>query len=138
MVRMIKSPKVYFTDVGLVAYLLGIESPSQMARDPLREHLFENLVVADAWKRRTHTGREPNLYFLRTEKGFEIDLLEMSGREVRPFEIKSAMTWRGEFATALRRFAQIEPGCVRPTVIYDGDNIDFSDDVHAVNFRDCH
>lgn len=134
--RMVKSPKVYFSDVGLAAYLLGIETPAQMARDPLRGHLFENLVVADVLKRRVHAGREPNLFFLRTEKGFEIDLVATTGREVRPVEIKSAMTWRSEFAAALKRFVMSEPGCISPTVVYDGEAIDFSDGIQAVNFRD--
>ena len=134
--RMVKSPKVYFSDVGLAAYLLGIETPAQMARDPLRGHLFENLVVADVLKRRVHAGGEPNLFFLRTEKGFEIDLVATTGREVRPVEIKSAMTWRSEFATALKRFVMSEPGCISPTVVYDGEAIDFSDGIQAVNFRD--
>ena len=134
--RLVKSPKIYFADVGLAAYLLGIETPSQMTRDPLRGHLFENMVVADAWKRRAHAGREPNLSFLRTEKGFEIDLIMESGRDVRPVEIKSAMTWRNEFASALRRYADETPGCVRPTVVYDGGEIRFSDGLAALNFRD--
>lgn len=134
--RLVKSPKIYFADVGLAAYLLGIETPAQMMRDPLRGHLFENMVVADAWKRRVHSGREPNLYFLRTEKGFEIDLIMASGREVRPIEIKSAMTWRNEFASALKRFAAETAECVGPTVVYDGEAIQFSDGVSARNFRD--
>lgn len=134
--RLVKAPKIYFSDVGLAAYLLGIENERQMMRDPLRGHLFENLVVADVMKHRINAGREPNLYFLRTEKGFEIDLLQVSGREIWPMEIKSAMTWRNEFASAIRRFVSEVPGCVRPAVIYDGDKIEFSDGVKALNFRD--
>ena len=60
--RIIKSPKVYFTDVGLASYLLGIESPAHAARDPLIGSLFENMVVIEALKSRLNAGKEPELY----------------------------------------------------------------------------
>lgn len=134
--RLVRSPKVYFAEPGLAAWLLGIETPEQAARDPLRGSLFENLVVADAFKRRTHAGEEPRLAFLRTEKGFEIDLLLTAGRRLRPVEIKSAMTWHDSFAASLRRFAAKTPEAEAPCVVYDGTPLDFADGLHARNFRD--
>ena len=131
-----RSPKVYFAEVGLASWLLGIETPEQAARDPLRGCLFENLVVADAWKRRAHAGAEPRLAFLRTGKGFEIDLLLTAGRRLRPVEIKSAMTWHDSFAAPLRRFVAKVPECENPCVVYDGTALDFSDGLRARNFRD--
>ena len=61
--RVIKSPKYYFTDTGLLTYLLDIESHEQVLRDPLVGSLFENLVVLEALKARSHRGLTPNLYF---------------------------------------------------------------------------
>ena len=134
--RLVRSPKVYFSEVGLATYLLGIENPLQAARDPLRGQLFENMVVAEAWKRRAHAGRDPNLTFLRTEKGFEIDLILSSARRLRPIEIKSAMTWRDSFAAAPRRLVAETDESENPMVIYDGEPMDFSDGLLVRNFRD--
>lgn len=79
--RVVKSPKVYFTDVGLVAYLLGIEDASQLRSHPLRGSLFENMVVADIRKGFTNSGRDPRMSFYRTEKGFEVDVIVSAGGE---------------------------------------------------------
>ena len=73
--RIIKSPKIYFVEPGLATYLLGIESSRQASRDPLRGNLFENIVVLEALKTRLNENKEPNLFYLRTEKGFEVDLI---------------------------------------------------------------
>jgi len=72
--RQIKSPKLYFYDVGLAGYLLGIEDRQHIVNHPLRGNLFENLVVAEALKYRLHRGRRNNLFFWRDAKGNEIDL----------------------------------------------------------------
>jgi predicted AAA+ superfamily ATPase len=87
--RLIKSPKIYFTDVGLAVYLLGINSAEQVSRDPLMGGLFENMVVAEALKQRYNSGKEAELYYFRDQKGFEIDLILNEGRHLIPVEIKS-------------------------------------------------
>ena len=107
--RFVKSPKLYFTDVGLAAWLLGIETPAQLARDPLRGNLFENLVVAELLKTRTNAGREPNLYFARDSKGFEVDVLYPRSPIPVPVEIKSARTFDASFAKNLNAFSTLLP-----------------------------
>ena len=102
--RIIKSPKIYFTDVGLASYLLGIESPALATRDPLIGNLFENMVVIEALKARLNAGKEPELYFYRDNKGNEVDLLFRQNRQLIPIEIKSAMTFKPEFAKGIARF----------------------------------
>lgn len=89
--------------------LLGIENAVQMSRDPLRGNLFENMVVADLRKQRLNMGRDAGLFTLRTEKGFEIDVISKAGRCLRPIEIKSAATYRPEFANNLLRFSETRP-----------------------------
>ncbi|MBP5320965.1 MAG: ATP-binding protein [Kiritimatiellae bacterium] len=133
--RVVKSPKVYFTEVGLAVYLLGLETPAQVARDPLRGNLFENMVIADAMKQRANLGKDPRLSFLRTGAGFEIDLITSGGGEVRPIEIKSSMSWHSDFASGPLRFATETPRSVSPTVIYDGADMDLSNGVSVRNFR---
>ena len=133
--RLVKSPKLYFTEPGLAAYLLHLETPDQVARDPLRGALFENLVVMEAVKSRTNCGKEPNSHFLRTESGFEIDLVSECGRELEIAEIKSAMTFHDDFAKNVRTFMR-DDGRVRSArVIYDGADYDLSDGVLARNLR---
>lgn len=133
--RMVKSPKLYFTEPGLATHLLGIETTEQLIRDPLRGSLFENLVVAEALKQRANSGRTPNLWFMRTEDGFEIDLILQRGRTLKPMEIKSAMTWHDSFARNLRAFSRDEAQAEGAVVVYDGDNLDLSDGVAVRNIR---
>ena len=77
--RLIKSPKVYFYDVGLAAYLLGARDPSQIESHPLRGALFENLVIADLLKSFWNRGDYRSLYFFRDSSGNEVDLLFEDG-----------------------------------------------------------
>ena len=134
--RFVKSPKIYFTDVGLAAYLLGIETPAQLARDPLRGSLFENMVVADLVKARTNIGREPALFFVRDSKGFEVDALYAIGRDLRPFEIKSARTFDSSFAKNLAIFRKLAPECAVPAVVYDGESYSDRGGIRCLAYRD--
>lgn len=102
--RLIKSPKIYFTDTGLASYLLGIESVDQLQRDPLRGALFENLIVLELIKARYHQGLDPNLFFYRDSQGKEVDLIYQSGRRLIPIEIKSSQTYNSSFLDVLRMF----------------------------------
>ncbi len=134
--RTVKSPKIYFTEVGLATYLLGIESELHVSRDPLRGNLFENMVVADAMKCRMNRGKDPRLFFLRTEKGFEIDLIIQKGRALTPVEIKSAATFNPKFIAGVKRFRANEPVATSPMLIYDGENYTERDGVKCINFRE--
>lgn len=136
--RTVKSPKIYFTEVGLVAYLLGLESAQQVSRDPLRGNLFENMVVADVMKSRLNRGQDPRLFFLRTEKGFEIDLIVQEGRSLHPMEIKSASTFNSTFVTNLQRFCKSEPEAKSPLLIYDGESYPDREGVSCVSYRQRH
>lgn len=137
--RFVKSPKIYFTDVGLAAWLLGLETPAQVSRDPLRGQLFENMVVSDIRKQMLNLGREARLSFLRTEKGFEIDLIISRRTKIQPIEIKSAMTYHESLAANLRKLATRDSTVIRPHLLYDGDiTIPMLDgnDIGVCNFRD--
>ncbi len=133
--RQIKSPKIYFTDVGLAVYLLGIENLTQVARDPLFGGLFENMVVAEALKARYNQGREPELYYFRDKRGLEIDLILNRGRSLLPVEIKSAMTYDLSFARNLQKFLSIAKDTFSPTVVYSGDMEPEVQGIRFANFR---
>ncbi len=136
--RVAKSPKLYFTEVGLAAYLLGIEHPSQVARDPLRGGLFENLVIADILKTRLNAGLDANLHYLRDNKGFEIDLIVKQGRHLVPVEIKSSMTFHADFTRNLRVFCEREPAARFPALVYAGEELPDVQGVRCANFLKAH
>jgi uncharacterized protein len=105
--RLIKSPKLYFYDVGLAAYLLGIENPKQMTTHPLRGNLFENCAVIEALKHRYNEGRTNNLYFYRDSAGHEVDLIYMIAQHPVPIEIKAGQTVVQDFFQGLRHFENV-------------------------------
>ena len=137
--RVVKSPKVYFTDVGLAVYLLGIENAGQMRSHPLRGSLFENMVVADIRKGFTNAGRDPKMAFYRTEKGFEVDVIVSCGGKVMPVEIKSSMTYGKGLVRNLETYCEADMSSADPILIYDGDNMKELGvhGVSAVNWRDA-
>lgn len=120
--RFVKSPKIYFTDVGLAAHLLQIEEPDQVARDPLLGGLFENLVVLEALKARRNAGKSPDLYYLRNQSRMEIDLLLATRRRFRAVEIKAAMTRQPDQARHLEAFRKLAGDRLeKSAVAYAGD-----------------
>lgn len=134
--RVMKSPKYYFTDTGLLSYLLGVERPDQLARDPLVGALFENLVVLELLKARFNQGKQPALYFFRDSHGNELDVLHESGRRLMGLEIKSSATYHSSFKKGLLRFAEKLAPLSRAAVVYSGEPHEFSDGVAAVHFSE--
>jgi len=132
--RVIKSPKIYFTDTGLLCYLLGIEKHEQIMRDPALGQLFENLVVIEALKTRFNQGKMPNLYFFRDNNGYEVDLIFSKARKLMPIEIKASMTWNPDFAKGIRHFQHTIPIATKGAVIYSGELQSDGDDVATLNF----
>ena len=102
--RLIKSPKIYFTDTGLACYLLEIETASQLRRDKMRGHIFENFIVSEALKFRLNQGREANLCFYRDSNGVEVDLLTKKEGLYKAIEIKSSSTYHPDFENGLKSF----------------------------------
>ena len=133
--RFVKSPKIYFSDVGLAAHLLEITTPSQVARDPLAGGLFENLVVVEALKARLNGGWRPSLYYIRGKNGLEIDLALEIRRKLHAIEIKSASTPDASFAGNITRFAKTVHPVESKTVVYSGDEWPIDGSGKFVNFR---
>ena len=131
--RLVKTPKIYFTEPGLAAWLIGIKSADMVKRDPLIGNLFENMVMVEALKARLNSGNTPDMYFFRDQRGFEIDLLIAAERKLYPYEIKSARTWSSDFTTNLKSFTERDTKIEKGTVIYAGD-LKRSGNPAAVNF----
>ena len=120
--RLTKSPKLFFFDVGLASWLLGIRSEDQLKRDPLYGALFENFVVMEAMKDRLNRGDSAEMYFYRDSDGLEVDLLLPLGRQVHAIEIKAGQTVASDYFRGLKRFAQNFPEVLAGGgLVYGGD-----------------
>jgi predicted AAA+ superfamily ATPase len=121
--RIIKSPKLYFTDVGLASYLLGLENATQMSRDPLKGSLFENLVVLDFYKQFLNQGKEARIYFYRDRSQYGVDLIWQRGHQLIPIEIKYGQTYKNEFTKSFMYFKNLAQDPVpQGYIIYNEDS----------------
>lgn len=118
--RLIKSPKLYFYDVGMAAYLMGITTPDQIHNHPLRGMLFENLVVVEVMKHFLNKGMRPNLMFYRDSNGNEVDLVLGRAQEYIPIEIKSSQTATGALMKGLAAFKRTVATAADPILVYAG------------------
>ncbi|MCF6237047.1 MAG: ATP-binding protein [Gammaproteobacteria bacterium] len=133
--RVIKSPKYYFMDVGLLTFMLGIKKKEQISRDPLIGNIFENLVVLECFKERYNQGKLANLYYFRDSNGNEVDLVFQNGRELIAIEIKSAVTYSKDQLKGLKKFSEISNKCSKSYLVYNGEDINLSDNTSLINFR---
>jgi predicted AAA+ superfamily ATPase len=119
--RLIKSPKLYFYDVGLACWLLGLRTAEQVSRDPLWGSLFENFVIMEALKDRLNAGESPEMYFYRDSDGNEVDLLLPTGGKLHAIEIKAGATVNPDYFKGLKTFAAHNPNAmVGGSVVYGG------------------
>ena len=134
--RLIKRPKLYFTDPGLACYMLDIESPAQLAKDKMRGNIFENHIVMEAVKYRMNKGMEGGVYFYRDSNGNEVDLLVKEEGELKAFEIKSSMTYVPEFGSTLKKLpVWLATPVARKAIIYNGDFENTAGDIEILNYR---
>lgn len=121
--RLVKSPKLYFYDTGLLCYLLGIESESQLEESNFKGHIFETLVISEYLKSRFFVGKVPECFYWRDTNQNEVDLLVEQAGELYAYEIKLAQTMNKNFTATLQKFANwadLQPSQI--TCIYTGQN----------------
>lgn len=99
--RLVKQPKLYFYDTGLVCYLLGLRDAMSVSSHYYRGHLFENLIISDIVKENQNSGNRYGVWFWRDNHKKEIDLIIDRGQQAQAIEIKSGDTFRAEFLDAL-------------------------------------
>lgn len=120
--RLVKSPKVYFTDTGTLCFLTGFSEPTQAMAGPMAGTIFETAVVNEIYKRFLHRGEVPRLYFWRTSAGIEIDILVDVGNQLIPIEIKHSATARPAMASSIKTiFKDFPERVTQGYVIYAGD-----------------
>ena len=120
--RLVKSPKLYFLDTGLLCYLLGIGSPAELRLHAARGNVFESFVLSELLKARLHRGDEAALYFWRDAAGHEIDFVIADGEDLTPVEVKSGQTVAGDFFAGLRFWRTLAGDPAAPAaLVYGGD-----------------
>jgi hypothetical protein len=105
--RLIKTPKLYFFDSGLLCYLLGVREPDQLRQHPMRGAVFESWVVSEVLKAYYHRGASPSVFFFQDRQGHEVDFVVDHGLRLTAVEIKSASTVAGDFLDPLVGFAKL-------------------------------
>lgn len=128
--RIIKSPKVYFYDTGLVSHLTGIQTPDHYHYGPMAGAIFENFIISETRKHIHHTGMPASLYFLRTSNQVEVDLVIESGQRLIMAEIKKSATFSTRFLTHVQNLTQQEP-TAEGLLIYQGEPMQ----THEPNLR---
>jgi predicted AAA+ superfamily ATPase len=108
--RLIKSPKLYFTDPGLACRLLGIKTVQQLFINPLRGSLFEGFVISELFKNRLNRGLSPDMWFWRDNSGTEIDCILEDGQKLIALELKSGKTFNEDMAGGLLHWQKISSG----------------------------
>ena len=134
--RIVKSPKLYFHDTGLLCYLLGIENETKLTGHPLYGSIFENWTVSEIIKNRYNRGVVGGLYFFRDSAGNEVDLLmEKEGRTI-PVEIKSAKRFESNMLSGLRYWKKLNRNG-EGILIHGGTNSDMlQDGVQLLGWED--
>ncbi|MCI5064519.1 ATP-binding protein, partial [bacterium] len=123
--RLVKSPKLYFYDVGLASYLLGIRKQEQIQAHPLRGALFENYVITDVLKTLWNRGDDRPLFFFRDSSGHEIDLLMEDGADIHLLEIKAGRTLTKEQFKGLEWYRELRPEVTRSAqLVYGGEHLE--------------
>lgn len=118
--RLVKRPKLYFHDVGLASYLLGIKKEGHVLSHPLKGALFENLVIAEKVKQKLNAVEDPAFYYFRDNTGHEVDLLEDTGAGVVSYEIKSTQTLSSSAFKGLDFYKKLNPQNKKSCLIYTG------------------
>lgn len=131
--RVVKSPKIYFYDTGLVSYLAGIESYQQFSQGPMAGSLFENYVIADIYKKELHMKSHAELYYYRTSKGLEVDLIidRKTRRDFIEIKLNSTLNFRW-----LKPIEELKTGEDRGILLYPGKSQAYTNSIHVMNYLD--
>lgn len=118
--RLIKSPKIYFYDTGLVCSLLNIQNAEMIRNHYLYGALYENFIISEIIKMQHHTGKKPSVYYWRESNGTEIDcMVELNNQKLMALEIKGGETLNKDFLKNFKNFPQ--PDLIQKYLIYTGE-----------------
>ena len=118
--KVVKAPKIFFTDTGLLCHLLGINNPGTLAVSPYRGAIFENLVLMDVVKNNINHAAGYGVWFWRDNHGTEIDILVEKGSQSIAMEVKSGKNVHDDYLQNLLKFSKYNPDVSAMCLVYDG------------------
>ena len=134
--RLVKSPKLYFYDTGLLCWLLGMQEAEQLATHPLRGNIFETFIVSELVKTRFNRGERVAFHFWRDSNGNEVDVIVDDGMKLMPIEIKSGQTINRDFFTGLERWMALAGDrTAAPTLVYGGTDNHVHKGIHVFGWK---
>ena len=141
--RLIKSPKLYFCDVGLAAWLQGIRHSEQLRTHPLRGLLFESWVMTELYKMQCNQGLKPSLYFMRDQQGHEVDAVIETGSQLHLIEIKSGETIASDWFAGLEYWRAAlkgdkAQGSIKTWLVYGGATAQTRSAAEVLPWTDLH
>jgi len=137
--RLVKTPKLYFLDSGLAAWLLGIRDAASLETHAARGALFESHVVSELLKDRMNAALSSDLYFWRDNTGNEVDLLIDTPQGLKPIEIKSGATFATDWTQGLKKWQRFAGAdATQAALVYGGDTSYDRDDCQVLAWHDLH
>lgn len=135
--RLVKTPKLYFLDSGLLCYLMRIASPDDLVHHAMRGAIFETWVVSETLKHRFNRGLSADLYFWRDNHGLEVDLVFEHGQRLQAVECKSGVTYSADWMNAARRWCQaVGLEAAAPVLVYGGSSSHTRADHQVLSWQD--
>lgn len=135
--RLVKTPKLYFYDVGLAAWLLGIQNESALEAHPMRGALFETWAVSELIKGRYNAGKSSNLFFWKDRSSREVDVVIDTGEKLVAIELKSAQTIAGDFFRGLDSWARLTGSAsAKSWLVYGGTERQSRSQAEVLPWRD--
>lgn len=119
--RLMKSPKLYFVDTGLMCRLLRVRNNQDLVGHPLYGSIYETFVVSEIMKAFVHRGERPPAYYWRDRSGREVDVVLESGKQLIAIEVKAGKTASTDFFKGLDYFAKLSRSRAEAVLVYGGD-----------------
>jgi len=134
--RLVKTPKLYFYDTGLAAWLIGIRDVRTLAVHPMRGALFECFIINEILKREVHSSQRAQIYFFRDRTGNEVDLIYENSRGCYGVEIKSGITVSADHHRGLKFWKKLQEGKeIQTFLVYGGDQVYTRNEIHHIPWK---
>lgn len=135
--RIVKTPKLYFYDTGLLCYLLKINDADQIHTHPLKGSLFENMMIAEYVKRMYHRNMMQDIWFWRDAEGHEVDLIIQESSKLNAIEFKATQTVLPDLFKGLSYFGNLTKREISKTLVYGGTDNHERNQVKVVSWKDA-
>ena len=134
--RLIKAPKLYFYDTGLVCMLMNIQTPDQLITHSIRGAIFETLIASELIKKRFNQGLLSNIYFWRDSQNHEVDFILEEGQKLIPIEVKSGQTITSDYFSGIKYWESLSLQKGNGKLIYAGQENLRRDNIDIIGWQD--